>query len=723
MADAIDVVLEGKYKGAKVEKGSNGYAYIKLASGDHIYITKGKAKQVSLAGTSTQSAGMAGIAVSSALFGVAGTASALQGIKIALLEIQWLDGGVSLVRVGPTVSEAITIGMYSDYVYVKQTPTNLFSFDNPLHTRGCPVSVIRGNLVHNHVKNTIIATISLKNLSPKEITSVSVEVIPLGPNRMKLGNGLVASYENLSISRGDIFGAFKEIILPDSNTSSFQVLVRSVSFKDGKSWAPQDSTPLTPLVGPTHLLKVFENLGLARQFARDVSDTAKFLPEGQNLTVKFMPEVRDDFWYCTCGAFNWLNEESCYACKLVREELLSAANIDTVRRHKEKTDSKKNKRLAIVALILFICAAAYLTVTRALIPSNEYKAAEALLAAGDYDGAIAGFTELGTYKDAQQRVSEAEYAKADSYYVEAEKLFAADQYDDAIAMFKKAGDHRDAPERILETQYVKAEALYADGNYDAAIACFSQLKDYKDAPDRLLQVKYDKAASLVEEGLYIEAIPLFLEIGDFSDSESQVLNAESQLIRSAKVGDSIYYGCYEQDNDTKTEHESIEWVVLSKNRNRILVISKYLLDYQPYNHSRQDTTWSSCSLRSWLNRDFLSTAFSSEEQKLIPSVSVSTPSNPKHGTPGGKSTSDRIFLLSIGEANKYLSSTNFMTTSPTSYAKEMGATPIYYFRSPGFNELFAASISLGDSVSFSGMPVDSKCGIRPAMWIDLSMIE
>ena len=76
-------------------------------------------------------------------------------------------------------------------------------------------------------------------------------------------------------------------------------------------------------------------------------------------------------------------------------------------------------------------------------------------------------------------------------------------------------------------------------------------------------------------------------------------------------GEIILFGKYEQDGDDSNGAEDIEWLVLKTepDQNRILVISRYSLDVQPYNREFASVTWENCSLRKWLNRDFFNTAF------------------------------------------------------------------------------------------------------------------
>ena len=72
---------------------------------------------------------------------------------------------------------------------------------------------------------------------------------------------------------------------------------------------------------------------------------------------------------------------------------------------------------------------------------------------------------------------------------------------------------------------------------------------------------------------------------------SNKLKAELKAARAADVGDIITFGSYEQDNNTLNGKENIEWLVLAKEDDRILVTSKYALDCQQYNTEYTGVTW------------------------------------------------------------------------------------------------------------------------------------
>ena len=223
------------------------------------------------------------------------------------------------------------------------------------------------------------------------------------------------------------------------------------------------------------------------------------------------------------------------------------------------------------------------------------------------------------------------------------------------------------------------------------------------------------------------------------------------------VGDYVTFGHYDQDNDIDNGMEAIEWKVLDKKDGRALLLSKYVLDCKKYNDTYTSVTWETCTLRNWLNSDFLSTAFSSSEKSAIPTVTLSNPDNPNTGMEGGNDTNDRVFLLSLQEMQQYFAlsdtwmdydggthdlagDTEFIggskdvITSPTANAAAQGAYPSpdyhdaegksscwWWLRSPGVLSNYAANVSNYGSVCAGGDNVFSNAhAVRPALWVNLA---
>ena len=196
------------------------------------------------------------------------------------------------------------------------------------------------------------------------------------------------------------------------------------------------------------------------------------------------------------------------------------------------------------------------------------------------------------------------------------------------------------------------------------------------------------------------------------------------------VGNHITLGIYPQASSGKDK--PIEWTVLDVQDNKVLLISRYGLDVQPYNEGKTDVTWEKCTLRKWLNETFLSKAFTTQEQARILLTNVDNSSGQSYwSTDGGSNTEDKIFLLSYAEANKYLGVTKDKNTksrvAPTEYAIQAGASTKtedgkascwWWLRSPGSRQDSAAGVRPAGSLDYSNAYFESGC-VRPAMWIEL----
>jgi hypothetical protein len=248
--------------------------------------------------------------------------------------------------------------------------------------------------------------------------------------------------------------------------------------------------------------------------------------------------------------------------------------------------------------------------------------------------------------------------------------------------------------------------------------------------------KYNAAVALMNEGNVIDAYESLIAMDGYKDSaekaESLYEQYKSEALKAVDAGEYIYFGFYEQDNDTSNGKENIEWRVLAKDDNNVLVISKYALDAKPYNTEDEDVTWETCTLRTWLNETFLNEAFSEAEQTIIQTTEVSADRNPDWSTDPGNATKDKIFLLSINEANKYFASDEARMCVPTTYAianyawtsddykADGAATCWWWLRSPGDFQINAAFVYYDGGVYSFGRDVDNDVGcVRPALWIDL----
>lgn len=248
--------------------------------------------------------------------------------------------------------------------------------------------------------------------------------------------------------------------------------------------------------------------------------------------------------------------------------------------------------------------------------------------------------------------------------------------------------------------------------------------------------KYRDAIALLDAGNFAEAYDAFVALNGYKDSAAKADVAfckyEVEQLKVAKPGDYVIFGAYEQDNDNTNGKENIEWLVLEAKDGKVLIISKFALDCRSYNTLWAKTTWSTCTIRKWLNDTFLHTAFSSAERAIIADKIVHQDKNPAYKTKPGHATMDKVFLLSIDEVNRYFGSDEARMCVPTAYAIANGAwtsdtytkgdaaTCYWWLRSPGYMQYNAAGVISAGSVSCMGSSVSDDCdGVRPALWIKL----
>ena len=191
-----------------------------------------------------------------------------------------------------------------------------------------------------------------------------------------------------------------------------------------------------------------------------------------------------------------------------------------------------------------------------------------------------------------------------------------------------------------------------------------------------------------------------------------------------KIGETIEFGNYPQDKDG-TE-KPIEWIVMKKEGNQVLLLSKYVLDAKPYNKEWEDVTWETSDIRQWLNNEFYTTAFNKAEKAKIQTSLIKNEDNSKYGTNGGNDTEDKVFLLSEKETETLFSNKEERIAKATEYATKSGVyvneekAAWWWLRSPGDDSRDAAEVSRYGWVDRLGYDVDDNIdGVRPALHLNL----
>ena len=297
-----------------------------------------------------------------------------------------------------------------------------------------------------------------------------------------------------------------------------------------------------------------------------------------------------------------------------------------------------------------------------------------------------------------------------------EKHLEEGEYTEAAADYKKA---LTIDERNVQayTGLVKAAGESGDEQtvYDTWVRARNELAPGTDAQDG------DGTAGAGPETVRAEAAVWLRKIGEvyFAGADYDNTRRIAQLLReideqgaealtdkvvevtAPPVGSTVSFGT--------AAGVTLNWTVLERRGSTVLLSAQASVDTRPFTETRIGVSWGYSTLRSWLNREFLSESFTAEEQARIVQVAVENPANPYDAASKNRSaTEDRVFLLSVQEIEQYY---------PAENSRAIGM--VYWTRSSA-RRSDTAAMCVTESGAFSTEDVrDKACGVRPALWMKL----
>ena len=296
---------------------------------------------------------------------------------------------------------------------------------------------------------------------------------------------------------------------------------------------------------------------------------------------------------------------------------------------------------------------------------------------------------------------------------------------------------------------------------NSAITEFKKISEYKDAEAKLSEAenvldelneniykrKKKRNKLIISTAIIVCVCLVFGVVLKSVIVPSVKYHSELKQFKTVSVGDKVHFGTYEQDNNALNGKEDIEWIVLEKKGNNFLLISEKIIECKKYHEVDEDVTWAECTLRNWLNNDFINIAFEENEISRIKTSLVSTESDELNQTDGGIDVNDKVFLMSENEVKKYFTSDSERICVGTINAVNNGLLideqddknkGEWWLRSPGNLQDYAMIVHdngyVGEATvtatltsgyrekeiefTYKGSSVDSDfIGVRPAMWI------
>jgi len=176
------------------------------------------------------------------------------------------------------------------------------------------------------------------------------------------------------------------------------------------------------------------------------------------------------------------------------------------------------------------------------------------------------------------------------------------------------------------------------------------------------------------------------------------------------------------------------WQVLELKDGHALIITENVEIIGPghYNYIMLNITWVNCSMRIYLNNEYLNN-FSAEERERIRATYIANNNNPWFGTAGGGGTMDRVFLLSAEEVVRYFGDSGQLQNRPLGMTwitdkydsariamDDTGKAAFWWLRSPGAMPHLASAIDAQGVIWLFGTGVSNRpLGARPALWLKL----
>ena len=213
-------------------------------------------------------------------------------------------------------------------------------------------------------------------------------------------------------------------------------------------------------------------------------------------------------------------------------------------------------------------------------------------------------------------------------------------------------------------------------------------------------------------------------------------------LANAAVGTSVVFGSYDQDGDWDNGNEALEWIVLDRVDDKVLLLSKYGLYTNRFNNELFDeVTWKDSFMRRWLHERFYVEAFSKAERSMILKARNQT----ETGTGETTETEDYVFFLSADEVlygkaqdgTPYFANATERMAIPTAeniweccldanneFTYWLSENAEWWLRTSGKSNLYVSVVTKDGNVSREGRVVYSEdIMIRPAIWVDVSSLS
>ena len=210
---------------------------------------------------------------------------------------------------------------------------------------------------------------------------------------------------------------------------------------------------------------------------------------------------------------------------------------------RNKRERRKRTRVVIAVLALLVlgcCAFFGYRCWQARQLRSAVERAEALCAEEAFAAAREIYLDLGMEEEARRCEAELARLRSQADYRAAEALLDAGEWLEAKDAFLALGDYADAASRALECDFRRAESYGEDARYAEAISLMESLGDYQGAVERIKEYRealYDQALSATYACRMDEAVKLWNDLGDYRDGPLLLKRCLERIVTVAEGTD------------------------------------------------------------------------------------------------------------------------------------------------------------------------------------------
>ena len=226
--------------------------------------------------------------------------------------------------------------------------------------------------------------------------------------------------------------------------------------------------------------------------------------------------------------------------------------------------------------------------------------------------------------------------------------------------------------------------------------------------------------------------------------------AELAALENAVIGQTVTLGSFRNPQ---------EWLVLEKQGDALLLLSRRAVGMSRYNASSADTTWAKSDIRQWLNGEYYETAFGEREKALLRPTEIDADARNggyyyneyddedwdegvvyddgagvdylSYAAGETQGVTDRLFLPDLAELNRHLKTDGekrcLAPHDPKAKKNAEEEPPAEYvgwwLRTQTSAGMPACYIDETGATQYDYYGEDPELGVRPAVWVDLTQAE